>query len=177
MKKPGDMTQIEMAAYVQSHLMDQGIHVVLSGGAAVSFFCDNRYTSADVDLVNIYAVRRVRIQEAMKVIGFFESGRYFKHPDSAFIVEFPPGPLTVGLEPVREIRDVNMETGTLRIISPTDSVKDRLAAYYHWGDEQCLYQAVLIRDSVEIDLSEVERWSRGEGKAEEYKKFLATKYE
>ena len=172
-----DMTQIEMAAYVQSRLTEQGIHVVLSGGAAVSFFCDNRYTSADVDLVNIYAVKRTRIQDAMKEIGFVESGRYFKPPDSAFIVEFPPGPLTVGLEPVRDIRDIDLETGTLRIISPTDSVKDRLAAYYHWGDEQCLYQAVLIRDSVEIDLSEVERWSRGEGKVEEYKKFLAPEYE
>jgi hypothetical protein len=31
MKKIMDMTQIEMAAYVQSRLAENGIHVVLSG--------------------------------------------------------------------------------------------------------------------------------------------------
>jgi hypothetical protein len=172
MKKLSEMTQIELAAFVQTHLENHGIHVVLSGGAAVSYFCDNRYTSADVDLVNMYGVRRQRIQEAMEEIGFIESGRYFGHNDSPFIIEFPPGPLTVGVEPVQEIRDIELSTGTLRIISPTDSVKDRLAAYYHWGDEQCLYQAILIRDSVEVDLGEIERWSKGEGKEEEYNSFL-----
>jgi len=127
-----------------------------------------------VDLVNIYAVQRVRIRAAMKEIGFIEIGRYFKHPDSLFIVEFPPGPLTVGVEPVREVQEVELATGILRIISPNDSIKDRLAAYYHWGDEQCLHQAVLIRNAVEVDLKEIKRWSNGEGKEKEYNIFLAT---
>ena len=30
------------------------------------------------------------------------------------------------------------------MISVTDSVKDRLAAFYHWKDQQSLEQAVLI---------------------------------
>ena len=166
------MTQIEVAAFVQSHLKDHGVHVVLSGGAAVAFFSNDRYTSADVNLVNIYAVQRDRIRAAMTKIGFIETGRYFKHPGSVFIVEFPPGPLTVGVEPVKEIRDVVLKTGTLRVISPTDCVKDRLAAYYHWGDEQCLRQAVLIRNTVEVDLKEIKRWSIGEGKEKEYEIFL-----
>lgn len=169
------MTQIEVAAYVQTALEEHGIQVVLSGGAAVSFFCDNRYTSADIDLVNKYMVKRAVIQAVMDDIGFSEIGRYFKHPESPFIVEFPPGPLTVGVEPVKEIQDVALDTGTLRVISPTDCVKDRLAAYYHWGDEQCLYQAALIRDAVEIDLNEIERWSRNEGKEREYRVFLTRK--
>jgi hypothetical protein len=81
----------------------------------------------------------------------------------------------VGVEPVKEIRDVVLDTGTLRVISPTDCVKDRLAAYYHWGDEQCLYQAALIRDAVEIDVNEIERWSRNEGNEVEYRTFLTKK--
>lgn len=166
------MTQIEVAAFVQSHLKDHAIHVVLSGGAAVAFFSNDRYTSADVDLVNIYAVQRDRIRAAMTKIGFIEIGRYFKHPGSVFIVEFPPGPLTVGVEPVKEICDVVLKTGTLRVISPTDCVKDRLAAYYHWEDEQCLRQAVMIRNTVEVDLKEIKRWSLGEGKEKEYEIFL-----
>jgi hypothetical protein len=41
MKSPGEMTQLEMAAFVQSILEQHGILVVLSGGAATSLHCDN----------------------------------------------------------------------------------------------------------------------------------------
>ncbi|MCK9378418.1 MAG: hypothetical protein M0P73_20045 [Syntrophobacterales bacterium] len=67
-------------------------------------------------------------------------------------------------EPVKEIVTLNFPTGELRIISPTDCVKDRLAAYYHWGDRQSLEQAVLVAQDNEIDLNEIERWSIAEGK-------------
>ncbi len=70
----------------------------------------------------------------MRDIGFVEKTRYFVHPDSEYVVEFPPGPLTVGMEPVKEIVELRFSTGTLKIISATDCVKDRLAAYYHWND-------------------------------------------
>jgi hypothetical protein len=58
----------------------------------------------------------------------------------------------------------------LKIISPTDCVKDRLAAYYHWGDQQCLYQASLVARTNKIDLDEVQRWSEAEGKQGEFEK-------
>ena len=29
-------------------------------------------------------------------------------------------------------------------MTPTDSVKDRLAAYYHWNDQQALEQAIMV---------------------------------
>ena len=78
-------------------------------------------------------------------------------------MEFPTGPLAVGREPVKETVMLQFSTGVLRIISPTDCVKDRLAAYYHWGDRQSLEQAIMVvRDNI-VDLKEVERWSEGEG--------------
>ena len=107
----------------------------------------------------------------MSEIGFVEMRRYFRHPKSNFIVEFPPGPLTVGIEPVGKVERVELTSGTLRVISATDCVKDRLAAYYHWHDVQCLYQAALVRDAADVDMREVERWSRGEGKEMEFQVF------
>ena len=104
----------------------------------------------------------------MAEIGFEEDGRYFKHSDTEFFIEFPPGPLTVGDEPVREVIEKRFSTGRLRIISPTDCVKDRLAAYYHWGDRQCLAQAQLVARGHTIDIGEIERWSIGEGKFDEF---------
>lgn len=169
MKVVAEMTQAEVAAHVQSYLADQGIEVVLSGGACVSIYSNDRYVSLDIDFVNAYLASRKAIQDAMKEIGFIEHGRHFTHPQTKFFVEFPPGPLAVGAEPVREINDLVLVTGRLRLLSPTESVKDRLIAYYHWNDRQCLSQAALIAEEHKIDVAEIERWSMNEGMLDEFK--------
>jgi hypothetical protein len=172
MKPINKMSQIEIAALVQSHLHENGITVILSGGAATSYFCQNKYVSADIDLVNIYRVSPKKITIAMNTLGFQESGRHFVHPESQYIVEFPPGPLMVGIEPVMATDQIPLSTGCLEIISATDCIKDRLAAFYHWGDQQCFRQAILVANSLKVDLKEIERWSIGESKLAEYERFL-----
>jgi len=93
----------------------------------------------------------------MEEIGFQEKGRYFVNPDTKFFVEFPDGPLSVGEEPVREISEYKMSTGILRVLSPTDCVKDRLCAFYFWNDQQGLTQAVLVAKSQSVDLKEIKK--------------------
>ena len=168
MKQIKNMTQVELAAYVQSCLQKQGINVVLSGGSAVSFYSSNKYVSKDLDLINAKFARRRDIKLVMEKIGFQEKGRYFVNPDTDYFVEFPDGPLSVGEEPVKEIDEYKLSTGTLRVISATDCVKDRLCAYYFWNDQQGLAQAVLVAKSQKVDLKEVKRWSEVEGKLNEY---------
>ncbi len=172
MKPVSEMTQIELSAFVQSHLRDYGIDVVLCGGAAVGYYSDKQYVSLDLDLVNVYSVSRKRIEKAMNEIGFYEQARYFKHPESLFLVEFPPGPLSIGVEPVSHIEDIEFATGTLRIVSATDCVKDRLSAFYYWADRQCLHQAILVSRATVVDQAEIERWSIKEGKENEYRQYL-----
>ena len=160
-----------MAAYVQSQLRAEGIDVVLSGGATVSLYSSNKYVSKDVDLINVGFAKRSKVGEVMENAGFREKGRYFEHPDSKFLIEFPDGPLSVGEEPVKEISEIKLSTGSLRVISPTDCVKDRLCAFYFWNDQQGLAQAVLVAKKQKVDLEEVERWSKVEGKAKEFEVF------
>ena len=167
------MTQAELGAYVQSHLGAKGIDVVLSGGAVVAIYTSGKYISPDLDLVNRYSAKRSVIKSAMEELGFQEAGRHFEHPDSEFFVEFPPGPLSLGEENITRIVELEMETGILRIISPTDCVKDRLAWYYHDGDRQCLSQAILVSNEHQIDIGEIRKWSEGEGKLEEFEKIKA----
>jgi len=57
------------------------------------------------------------------------------------------------------------------VISATDCVKDRLCAYYFWNDQQGLAQAVLVTRNQKVDLKEVMRWSKGEGKEQEFEIF------
>lgn len=164
------MTQGELGALIQSSLREKGIEVILSGGAAVAIHSSNKYVSKDLDLINVYGVNRRKIRDTMTAIGFYEEGRYFKHPDSQFFVEFPPGPLSIGEEPVKQIVEKKLSTGVLKVISPTDCVKDRLAAYYHWGDQQSLLQAILVAQRNEINIDEIRSWSRVEGKLQEFEK-------
>jgi hypothetical protein len=169
MKKIAEMNEAELSAYVQSHLKKSGIDVVLSGGSAVTIYSENKYVSKDLDLVNIYAANRRKIKTAMSELGFQEEGRYFTHPETKLFIEFPAGPLAIGAEPVNEIVEKEVSTGTLRIISPTDCVKDRLAAYYHWNDKQCLVQAKYVSQTQDIDLEEVQAWSEREGMLVKFK--------
>ena len=171
MKQVKNMSQIELGAYIQSHLQKEGIRVVLSGGSAVSFYSSNQYVSKDLDLINAYFAKRSKIKLAMEIMGFQEKGRYFINPETEFVVEFPDGPLSVGDEPVKEVSKFEMATGTLQVISATDCVKDRLCAYYFWNDRQGLAQAVLVAEGQKVDLKEVERWSKAEGKENEYSIF------
>ena len=144
MKKIKNMSQVELAAYIQDTLQSEGVLVVLSGGSAVSFYSSNKYVSKDLDLINAGFVRRSKIKSVMEKWGFKEKGRYFIHPETTFFVEFPDGPLSVGEEPVKEISEFELSTGTLKVLSPTDCVKDRLCAFYFWNDLQGLEQAILV---------------------------------
>ena len=171
MKKIKNMSQVELAAYIQDALQAQGIPVVLSGGSVVSFYSGNKYVSKDLDLINAGFARRSKIKSVMEDLGFTEKGRYFIHPDSTSFVEFPDGPLSVGEEPVKEVSEFKLSTGTLKVLSPTDCVKDRLCAFYFWNDLQGLEQAVLVAKSQRVDLKESKRWSKVEGKEKEYKFF------
>lgn len=169
MKPVSSMTQLELGAFVQSHLADAGIHVVLSGGAAVSWYSNGRYVSRDLDLVNVEAAERSKIAAAMRAIGFVEEGRHFVHPETKFFVEFPPGPLAVGAEIVGSVEEIRLATGLLRAISSTDCVKDRLAHYFHWNDRQSLAQALLVAESQPIDLGEIARWCEAEGMGDQFR--------
>lgn len=69
MKSIREMSQIEVAAYVQTHLQAQGVSVILSGGASVAFYSDNQYVSADLDLVCTLFTKQRIIEEVMHTLG------------------------------------------------------------------------------------------------------------
>ena len=167
------MNRVELAGFISQKLIEAGIHAVLSGGSCVSIYSSDQYVSMDLDFVNAGFTKRERIHKVMTAAGFREHNRYFIHPDTELFIEFPPGPLAVGDEPVKEINEICTPCGTLKIISPTDCVKDRLTWFYHDDDRDCLEQALLVAISHNIDFAEVLRWSKSEGKLNEFEYFKA----
>lgn len=168
-----DLSLGELAAFIAEHLRSKGIETVLVGGACISIYSANAYSSFDLDFIITGSSTRQRVRAALAEIDFHEEHRYFVNAQTPFFVEFPSGPLAVGEEPPSEIRSLRFATGTLRLLSPTDSVKDRLAAFYHWQDRQSLEQAVLIAGEHPIDIAEVRRWSGHEGFAEVFEKIVS----
>jgi hypothetical protein len=158
-----DISLKDLAIYVFDYLSKHGIDTVLSGGACVTIYTDNKFISYDLDFVLISTKKQKEIKSLLEKIGFYAEGRHFKHKDTEFFLEFIPPPLSVGEEPIKEISEIRKGNRTLKLLSPTDCVKDRLAAYYYWNDRQSLEQAILVCTDNSIDLREVERWSKNEG--------------
>lgn len=164
-------TEEELWHYVAWHLESAGIRSVLVGGAVVSIYTEGLYRSGDLDLVPDDA-GRTRLEEVLSGIGFEPSrSRYFRHPAcSHLFLEFPRGPVEIGEEFPVVPAEIEVEGRTLRLLSPTDSVKDRLAGYIHWKSRANFDQAVLIcrRQGNSVDLDAVRRWCAGEGGTEAF---------
>lgn len=77
----------------------------------------------------------------------------------------------IGEEPVREIHEIRRGKTILRLLSPTDCVKDRLAAFYHWNDSPSLAQAIMVCKHIPVDLREIRRWSINERMKEKFEFF------
>jgi hypothetical protein len=166
----------ELAAFISGHLRQIGIDTVLAGGSCVAIYSAGKYVSKDLDFIQTGFATARKIRDAMLAIGFVYEHGNFTHPDTELLVDFPAGPLAVGKEPVEAIEEIQFSTGILRILSPTDCVKDRLAAYYHWADLQCLEQAVLVVRSNSVNLKEVRRWSGREGMSDAFER-IADRFE
>ncbi|MBS3767995.1 MAG: hypothetical protein KGY75_07735 [Candidatus Cloacimonetes bacterium] len=171
MKPISEMTQGELAAFIDTHLRDKGIQFILSGGACVAIYSKHQYVSKDLDFIAQFSFDQKKIESAMKEICFIKTGRYYSHPNTPYYIDFISGPPSVGRETILKVNELSFKTGILRILSPTDAVKDRLAAFYHWGDRQSLNQAILVAVSNKIDLKKVKEWSLREGKKEKFDEF------
>ncbi|RJQ31796.1 MAG: type II toxin-antitoxin system HicA family toxin [Actinobacteria bacterium] len=157
----------ELAILISAHLAKNNISAVLVGGACVSIYSNNKYLSMDLDYVSFATLKELK--NAMEKIGFYQkSSRHFEHPNCRFFIEFPPGPIAIGQEmPIKEFKEIK----TLTLLTPTDCVKDRLAAYFHWNDPQSLEQALMVAQAQPVDLDNVARWSKAEGASDKFFRF------
>ncbi|NOX67820.1 MAG: hypothetical protein GXP15_01400 [Gammaproteobacteria bacterium] len=173
--KPKSTLQ-DVAAIVSSSLEQAGIAATLSGGAAVSIYSDNQYQSKDLNFVT--AAMLADVSPVLGALGFVHTGvpriAQFSHPLVEWYVEFPATPISFGHLYVthEQCAIIELPAGRLRIVTPTQSVMDRLAAAISWNDAQSREQAVLVAANQEIDWKELRRWYENEGETDEdFKRF------
>jgi hypothetical protein len=171
-KQIKEMDLKELGGLICDALISKDIHVVLSGGSCVEIYSKGEYSSWDLDLINQYNEQYKKIHNVMLELGFQEHNKYFIHEDTNYFIEFPSGPLGVGDAPIEHIAEIETKAGILRLLTPTDCVKDRLAAYYHWNDEQSLQQAIWVAKQNNCDLESIKQWSYREKAKDKYAHFI-----
>lgn len=160
------------AAAVAGALRADKITAVLTGGACATLYSAGAYHSRDLDFIVVGPATQAGVERAMASVGYSRKRDRYVHPRARFYVEFPRGPLAIGGE--HRIRPVSRRTphGQILMLSPTDSCRDRLAAFYHWRDRQSLTVAAWIAMRNRINLPTLRRWSVAEGMAERFEEFL-----
>jgi hypothetical protein len=153
--------------YVAWNLGEAGIEAILVGGAVATIYTEGEYETDHIDLALLDERARNRVAEVLGALGFAgNEERQFRHARCARLyVEFPVGPLAA----LGNDNNINLVTKpvagrVLKLLGPTDCVKDRLSSFIHWRDRDCFAQAVLVcvwQDSV--DLRELKNWCAREG--------------
>ena len=131
------------------------------------------YLSHDIDLILIGPATQVGLDQALGTSGFIRRGDRYTHPRARFYLEFPRGPLAIGSD--FRIRPIERRGpyGRLWLLSPTDSCRDRLAAFYHWDDRQSFRAALAIACRNRVDLRRIRQWSLAEGAGQKFDEFEA----
>jgi hypothetical protein len=165
-------TEEELWRYVASHLKSNGIDTILVGGAVVSIYSEGIYKSGDLDLV-LGSLFTKGLETAMNQIGFKKHGRHYVHPDCKHLfVEFPGSPpLGIGSDYSIEPVEVINQQVKIKILSPTDCVKDRLASFIFFSDRDGLDQALLVAKNKSVDMQSIEAWCKKEGYPDAFKEF------
>jgi hypothetical protein len=161
----------EVAVAVANALEEAKIRAVLTGGGCATIYSGGEYQSEDLDWIIQSAPTQRELDDAMASIGFKRKVDHYVHPKTHFFIEFPRGPLAIGRD--LKITPVRIRVGRRRItgLSPTDSCRDRLAAFYHWNDRQSLDTAVLVALSRRVNLSAIRKWSAAERSSERFEEF------
>lgn len=160
----------DIAFAVGTALDRVGVTAVLTGGSAATFYAPDAYQSRDLDFV--ITLHGTGGEAALGSIGYRREIDYYLHPNSPFPLEFPRGPLMVGDDHLTHWNTVRRDDQVLHVLTPTDSCRDRLAAFLFWNDFSGLDQALAVcgaRDDIDFEI--VRDWCARSGEAPKWELF------
>lgn len=166
-------TLTEVAFEVCTTLDRKGFTAVLTGGSAATYYAPEAYQSLDLDFVLTF--RGVGGEQALKNLGYRRKGDFYVHTVSPLSLEFPPGPLAVGEDQIAKWSTVRRRRQVLHVLTPYDSVRDRLASYLFWNDLAGLEQALAVHRAKPraVKLTRLAEWCRREGHARKFELYEA----
>lgn len=162
----------ELWEFVASHLAKRGIGTVLVGGSVVAIYSDGAYKSGDLDFV-LETIFTKDLPAILREIGFErKAGRHYKHPHCKHLfIEFQNPPVGIGDDTTIKPDRIEVDGISIKIFSPTDCIRDRLASYIHFKAEEGLDQAVLVARRQPFNLKKIEQWCKSEGASKAFQDF------
>ncbi len=170
----------EFWKHVASHLEEHSIGVTLVGGAVATIYSEGGYESGDLDMVfDSMFQDRNKFLEVLKKIGIEKvDQRNFKHPDCPFSLEAKAPPVDIGhMAPEGtspEIKKEKVKQTTIKILSPTDCIKDRLYKADEWDDDEAFEAAILVAKKTGFNERKLEDFFELNRKIEIFEKFKKT---
>lgn len=165
-----ESTLEEVGFRVCTALSKSGITAVLTGGSAATYHAPDSIHSFDLDFVIEVDSDRGG-EEALRELGYeMESGSYV-HRENAYVIEFPPGPLSIGKDRVRDWDTARRAGEILHVLTPSDSCRDRLAHFLFWDDWRALNHAVIVARKHHVGAESIRAWCESEGQLEKYRFF------
>ncbi len=158
----------ELWKLVATELAKNEVDVVLVGGAVVSIYTEGAYVSGDLDYY-----RRERLNKILKGLGFIQKSRHYIHPECKHLyLEFASFPVSIGDDTSIVPDEIENEGVKLKIYSPTDSVRDRLASFIHFKANDCLDQAIMIAKKHPVNFKKIQAWCKKENGEAAFQEFL-----
>ena len=162
----------QVAALLSSHLAGYGCDPVLTGRACAAIYAGPSIKPTIIDFV-VREYNIDKVTQAMRDMGFHKVGhRTFASKGCIYEVFLSTHPITVGDDVVGEVKVMRTVKGPLKLLLPTDSVRQRLSMYYRWGDREALDDAVRVARRCKVDLKLVKRWSDWEWASDRFDQFV-----
>ncbi len=168
-----DMDLVEVAFRVCTALDAVGISAVLTGGSAAALHAPGLVSSFDLDFVITMRGDVAAGQTALEDLGYRQVGQEVHHESNPYQIDFPPGPLAVGMEILLTWETLHRGALLLHTLSATDSCLDRLAHAFSFHSRKCLDDARRIAQVNELAQERMRRWAEVEGCTAELARFLA----
>lgn len=137
--------KITLAAFLSKLFKEEGVSLVVVGGAAVQYYTLSEFVTHDLDAILSGDTKEI-IEKVMYGLGFKRTTmyRHFEHPSFDFVVEFPPSPVEVAGRIIEKMNIVKTQEGEVRVVRVEDLIMDRITAGVEWKDEASLDQAKLM---------------------------------
>ncbi|MFH0799016.1 MAG: hypothetical protein V2A66_02400 [Pseudomonadota bacterium] len=161
----------EVAASVSACLTETGHDPILTGSACAAIYGGKSIKPQSIEFViKDYAVDAVNV--AMEKLGFVaRSDHSFIKKDCPFEIVLVPAPVVAGDDVVSIFDAVRTAAGSIRLLNPTDCVRQRLSAFYRWGDREALLEALRVSRRHKVDMDLIRRWSDWEWAADGFEEF------
>lgn len=161
----------QVAAVISSYMEEQGYEPVLTGKSCAAIHAGTSIHPKTLDFI-VRDFTNDEVAETMAGVGFLDSGhRTFSNKYCPYEVLLTTHPVVVGDDVVSDVKVMRTAKGPLKLLTPTDCVRQRLSMFYRWNDREALDDALKVARKHEIDMDLVRRWSDWEWASERYDEF------